>query len=238
MTSTLVILARHGETASNISRTISTQAPGTDLTDNGRQQAIQLGLNLKTYRPSYLYSSNLRRAVQTASIVACLNGLTLKTPLEDLREIDASVLDGRSDDDAYAQLDSALDAWRRGDLHTTIGTATEDGYCLIRRVKSVLVDWAGRHSGATVVGITHGGLIQIAVPHLVANGATLDVHSGHLANCATVELLITATGTITCTAWAGTAVRNQDLSTTDHYNSGGKHTYARTTDWFDGLWQR
>ncbi|MBV8348260.1 MAG: histidine phosphatase family protein [Mycolicibacterium sp.] len=183
---TVVILARHGETLSNARRIISTQALGTDLTSTGRQQAAELGRKLQAHKPAHVYSSHLRRAVQTASIVAELNGLTPSGPIPDLREIDAGALDGRSDDDAYAQLNRTLEAWHRGDLHARIGAAGEDGYSLVRRVKSVLTTWRDLHPDSTVVGISHGGLIGVAIPHLITNGASL-ASTFHVIRCLRVS---------------------------------------------------
>jgi broad specificity phosphatase PhoE len=205
---TVVILARHGETFSNVRRIISTQSLGTDLTSIGQQQAAELGRKLRAHKPTHIYSSHLRRAVQTASIVADLNGLTPSGPIPDLREIDAGALDGRNDDDAYVQLNKTLDDWHRGDLHARTRTQGEDGYSLVRRVKSILTGFGDRHPDSTVVAISHGGLIGVAIPHVITNAASLDADRGHLPNCGIVELLVIR-GAITCTAWAGTVVQNQ-----------------------------
>jgi Histidine phosphatase superfamily (branch 1) len=65
-------------------------------------------------RPPALFASPLRRAQQTAEIVAGRLGGDVKT-LDDLREVNVGDLDGRSDPEAWEIYESVLDDWRRGD---------------------------------------------------------------------------------------------------------------------------
>lgn len=214
---TVIILARHGETASNTAGTISTQAPGNELTAAGHDQAAALGRALALRRPSQIYSSHLIRAVETARIVAdAVGAMPLTEP--DLREIDAGALEGRSDAAAYSTLNNVLTRWTHGDLDARIGEDGEDGHHLVARVRGLLRRWARCHSGGTVVAIAHGGLLEITVPHLAANLPSAHGHGSHLPNCATVELSVTNDGHAICTKWAGkaaTADQTEDRQTTE-----------------------
>ena len=199
---TVIVLARHAQTASNAANKISTQAPGCGLTNAGRAQAAQLGRILAARRPAAIYSSHLVRAVETAAVLAHAASVTARIE-EDLREIDAGDLDGRHDAEAYAVLDDVLARWAHGDLDARIGPSGEDGHRLIGRIRALLTSWARDYPGETVVAVTHGGLIQIAVPHLALNLRVAHRHGEHLPNGATVELAVTGDGAITCLTWAG-----------------------------------
>ena len=67
MTNT-IYLVRHGQTDWNILG--KTQGHGnSNLTDKGREQAIQLANSMKKYPIDYIYSSELGRAIETAEII-------------------------------------------------------------------------------------------------------------------------------------------------------------------------
>lgn len=199
---TMIVLARHGETTSNTAGRISTQAPGSPLTPAGREQAATLGRTLAQRRPSQVYSSHLIRAVDTARVVADVVGVTPRTD-PDLREIDAGELDGRCDPAAYALLDDVLDRWAHGDLDARVGVSGENGHRLVARVDRLMRRWAHEHSGTTVVAIAHGGVIEIAIPHIATNLPLGHRQRNHLPNGGVVELVAVGDGTITCTSWEG-----------------------------------
>ena len=85
-----LVLARHGQSAANVDRSLG---PDTDLTDLGREQAARLGAWLagQGYRFSGFYCSALRRACQTAEIVNAYLGLEIVVDA-DLCEADVPYL--------------------------------------------------------------------------------------------------------------------------------------------------
>lgn len=86
-----LVLARHGQSAGNLDRSLG---PDTDLTDLGREQAARLGAWLagQGYRFGALYCSPLRRARQTAEIVNAHLGLKMILDA-DLRETEVPYLE-------------------------------------------------------------------------------------------------------------------------------------------------
>lgn len=86
-----LVLARHGQSAGNLDRSLGSD---TDLTDLGRQQAARLGawLDGQGYHFSALYASPLRRARQTAEIANARLGLEVVLDA-DLRETDVPYLE-------------------------------------------------------------------------------------------------------------------------------------------------
>jgi broad specificity phosphatase PhoE len=86
-----LVLARHGQSYSNLDRSLG---PDTDLTDLGREQAARLGnwLAEQGYAFTALYCSTLRRARQTAEIVNAHFNLEMVFD-PDLREAEVPYLD-------------------------------------------------------------------------------------------------------------------------------------------------
>ena len=90
---TQLYLVRHGETIDNARQLMQGQTQGC-LNDTGRQQAEALSDALKDEHFDAVVSSDLRRAMQTATILAVPHGLPLvTTPL--LRERDWGDFTGR-----------------------------------------------------------------------------------------------------------------------------------------------
>ncbi|HSQ56184.1 MAG TPA: histidine phosphatase family protein, partial [Gemmata sp.] len=73
---TTIILLRHGATAANTARPYTLQGarPDSELVDLGRSQAAAAGRALAEFPISRIYSSPLRRAQETAEIIAAVGG--------------------------------------------------------------------------------------------------------------------------------------------------------------------
>jgi broad specificity phosphatase PhoE len=105
-----LFFARHGESEANILEEFSNRGWKHGLTGKGRQQAHQLAQNLTAAGITKIYTSPLRRAVETAQILA----LALDAPLElndALREFDCGELEGRSDPESWACHRQLIEAW-------------------------------------------------------------------------------------------------------------------------------
>ena len=92
---------RHGESEANVLREISNRGLKHGLTEKGRQQAIALAEKLKTLPIRRVYSSPLLRARQTAEILSGTLGTNYEVT-DALREYDCGILEGRSDEEAWA----------------------------------------------------------------------------------------------------------------------------------------
>ena len=90
---TTIFLVRHGETVDNARMIMQGQSQGC-LNERGEEQARQVAERLATEHFDAVVSSDLRRAVQTAEIIAAPHGLPVtQTPL--LRERDWGSFTGR-----------------------------------------------------------------------------------------------------------------------------------------------
>jgi broad specificity phosphatase PhoE len=188
---TTLILARHGEAEYEVEEWAD---EGGSLTPLGRQQAATLGESLAGRRVAHVWSSTYARAVQTGEIAAARLGVGVTTRIA-LCEFRLGDLVGQPKDlDALA---SSYFAWLDGDLDARIAGG-ESGHELVARVRGVLQEIADAHPGETVLVVTHGGVIRVAVPAL----CQMSVAPSELDNAGSAELLVDADGWA-CTQWGG-----------------------------------
>jgi broad specificity phosphatase PhoE len=108
-------LIRHGETTWNQQRIIQGSGSDTDLSDTGKMQAEKLGLAMKDVPLTAVYSSPLRRAMDTAGALAKHHGLEV-IPDADLREIHVGEMEGMSLDTFGQNFSQFLVEWQtKGD---------------------------------------------------------------------------------------------------------------------------
>jgi len=180
-----LLVARHGE--AEYETTMLTDAGGS-LTPTGRKQSLELAETLRSRRVAYVYTSPLARAVQTAEIVAGVLGVGVRVR-EGLQELTVGALEGQPE--GIGPFADTFAAWERGDL-----TATYDGgesaEHVIARVREVLDSIVDLHRGETVLVVSHGGSMCIALPRLVSNLADTHASSLQIANVAPVEILADA----------------------------------------------
>ena len=180
-----LLVARHGQ-AEYETKTL-TDAGGS-LTPLGRKQALELAESLRGRRVAYVYTSPLARAVQTAEIVAAALGAGVGVR-EGLQELTVGAFEGYPE--GVGPFIEAFQAWEKGDL-----TATYDGgesaEQVVGRVREVLEAIVDLHRGESVLVISHGGAICLALPRLVSNLPDNHAASLQIANATTVELSVDA----------------------------------------------
>ena len=154
-----IILARHGETAWNVGEVFRGRAD-IELDENGRQQAGLLGNYLSETEIEAVYSSPLKRALDTAKAIAGHHGLEVK--LEDrLNDLDFGEWEGLTVPevkDRYGDLFAMWDS--RPELVKLPGGETLDD--VRRRALSVVDEVVARHSGKAVL-VTHRVVIKVLV---------------------------------------------------------------------------
>jgi len=114
-----LFLVRHGETAWNRDRRIQGARSNTPLNETGYEQADRLAAVLKKQGLDAVYSSPLKRAVDTAEVIA----KECKVPLvvvPEFREIDAGELDGLSTLEMGNHYATFWADWSKGDPSTRL----------------------------------------------------------------------------------------------------------------------
>ncbi len=164
-----ILWARHGENVANLTGTFSYRVFDGDLTELGKRQAAELAGHLAASsgddRVRLLACSPLRRARQTAQIVGSRLGLPDALELDDLRELDVGLLDGRSDADAWRTYHQVLAAWQAGHAHVRF-PGGEDRDELRTRLRRALLAIARHSAGATSLVVAHGASLRAALPCL------------------------------------------------------------------------
>ncbi|MDQ4082719.1 MAG: histidine phosphatase family protein [Actinomycetota bacterium] len=155
---TTVLLARHGETAWNAESRFQGHADP-PLNEDGRRQAREFAEQVAGEGIVAIYSSPLRRALETAEIVGNRLGLEV-TPVDALREIDVGEWQGltRSEveeryPEAFARWIGFGQGWEHGETYEQMG----------KRVRDALRELAARHPGEVVLVVTHGGPVRTAL---------------------------------------------------------------------------
>jgi phosphoserine phosphatase len=154
---TTILLARHGETDWNREDRFQGHADP-PLNRTGRAQAVDLSVALMAEELAAVYSSPLRRALETAEVVAASHGLE-PVPVDDLREVDVGSWSGLTraevEDRFPEQFRRWLDygqGWEDGETYEEMG----------RRAVEALLRLAAAHEGERVLAVTHGGPIRAA----------------------------------------------------------------------------
>jgi 2,3-bisphosphoglycerate-dependent phosphoglycerate mutase len=184
---TELILARHGETDWNRENRFQGHADP-PLNALGRGQSAELAETLAGEGLARVYTSPLRRAAETAEIVARRLGLDIE-PLEPLREIDVGAWSGLTRDEVAARFPESYARWLdQGPLGYEEGETYEQ---LEARVVPAIRGLAERHPSETILIVTHGGPTRV----MQAHAAGIDYAEARrretvLANCAVCRFAV------------------------------------------------
>ena len=162
-----LLFVRHAESTANAAGRIQGHADY-PLSDAGRAQAEKLYQRLQHegLAPTHVYTSPLRRASETAEILASDWTMPV-TPWDDLKEYDVGLLAGLTREEAERALpDVDLDAeWARQLSGVKGAESLPERGDRGRRVADALLQ---RHrQGDVVVVVSHGGTIQYIIAALL-----------------------------------------------------------------------
>ncbi len=153
---TTIVLVRHGETDWNRERRFQGHAD-MPLNEVGRSQASELAERLLGEPVTAIYTSPLRRASETAKILADKLGVEARTH-EALREIDVGTWEGLTIVEVKRRFPERADqSWRAG---WEDGETYED---LASRVVPALLELGSKHEDGHVLVVTHAGPIRAAL---------------------------------------------------------------------------
>lgn len=174
---TRLVIVRHGEAVSNAEDTVGGHLTCKGLTEHGRRQVEALATRLvRTEELSgavALYSSILRRAIETAEILApALGGLAIRQTC-DLCERHVGEADGltwQEYEDRYGALKPGDDPERE------MAPGGESWVGFLDRAESALYAVMMRHPGGLVVVAGHGGIIGASIVRFLE----LPDHGSHM----------------------------------------------------------
>lgn len=160
---TIVILARHGETDWNAGKRWQGWADP-PLNDRGRAQAAALAARLRDTPFDAVYTSDLRRAHETAAIVAAPHGVPVVAD-PGLREIDVGSWSGLTN----AEIEERFGGERPD------GETREQHRARVRAAAERLVT---AHPDERILLVSHGGTMR----------ALAEAFEGPIENCGVIEL--------------------------------------------------
>ena len=148
-----VILVRHGETECNRLRRIQGGNSDVPLNEKGEQQAESLALRLKAEEIQGIYSSPLRRSLDTAQAIAKHHRVEVKLE-PDLKELNLGELEGIKIDDLGMSFSELLITSRQGESLPRVpgGESLVD---LQQRTWRTTLRLVGQHADGVIVIVCH-----------------------------------------------------------------------------------
>lgn len=179
---TRLVLVRHGETDWNRQGRWQGQSD-TPLNDTGRAQAAAMAESQRGLPLAAIYSSDLRRATETAAALAAVSGAPIHRDPR-LREISLGAWEGMLFDDIRRRDGDQLDRLRREPARGR-APGGESPAEVLNRVRAVLADIARDHPADRVAVVSHGLALAALKVHLL--GLPLDLVWDHEPANATPE---------------------------------------------------
>ncbi len=163
-----MILVRHGQTADTLAGRLSGRR-STPLTEDGRAQASRAAAQLAgLHRLDALYTSPLKRAQETASIIGAALGCPA-LPDHRLEEMHFGQIEGLTDDELKTQLpDLYAAAEDRRDLRFR-WPGGESRAEFRARARGAFEEIVARHAGQRVGVVSHGGVISVILQGIDAD---------------------------------------------------------------------
>ncbi len=161
---THVIIIRHGQSQGNAEGRFGGHTD-TPLSPRGRKQAEATARALASEKFTAIYSSDLPRAMATASPLARLTGVPLETT-DALRERSVGVMEGLTFEEAAEQHPEQYQALLRQDFeHVLLGG--ESYRQTLDRASRKLDEAIEQHRGGRIAIFAHTGTICILILHLM-----------------------------------------------------------------------
>lgn len=186
-------LLRHGENPANLSKEFSSRQVDYPLTEKGVLQAEQTAAYFAERGLNAIYSSPLKRAAQTAGLVAARSGLEVEV-LEAFREIDVGSLEGRpataADWTLHARI---LNDWFDGQHEAAFPEGENYDDLWARTRAGLLAATAGRSNQAILV-VGHGGIMTVTLKDLCPDLDVEWLRTTHWDNCAFAEIELESLG--------------------------------------------
>jgi 2,3-bisphosphoglycerate-dependent phosphoglycerate mutase len=161
-----IIFVRHGETTHNIHKKYMNWANdvGT-LSEKGQKEANEVGLRLKQFDIHAMYASDLRRAKETASIIA--KHITIE-PIhtQGLRERDLGIFGDLTFDEIASRWPEAAIEFRSNadiDWNDLEGESIRDVH---KRFQKFMEEIESKHTDEVVLFVAHSGVIYTILKDL------------------------------------------------------------------------
>lgn len=178
---------RHGEGQDNVARQFSYKRVDRSLTERGRLQATQTADYLAGRPIDGIFCSPMKRAHETALIIARRLGKEL-TVLEEFREVNVGDLDGQPfNDESWGIYHDITNAWYTGCAHISYPNG-EDYQALWQRMQRGLKQIIRNHSNRHFILVGHGGIFGSTLKDYCPGLEISWLQNMEYYNCAITEL--------------------------------------------------
>lgn len=154
---TTLYLVRHGETEWNALGKFQ-GCKDIALSPQGINQAKYVSDRLKG-KFDYIYSSPLKRAYKTASIIGMQGGFKIEI-LNDLREINFGAWEGMTIKEIKDNFPSEFEIWRSDISEAPLCGGDLSIKNAALRAKAAILNTVKKHEGKRIVMVAHGGIIK------------------------------------------------------------------------------
>ena len=194
---------RHGESEANTLRVISNRESRFGLTDLGKKQALILADRLTNVPISAIFSSPILRARETAEILAHSFHLPYQIT-EALREYDCGILEEKSDEISWKLHSEVAEDWTLNHNHLRKPEGGESYLEIKKRFLPFIESFSenGWHAENHILFVSHGGLLQLMLPEILANidHTFVRTHGINHTQCIVVEQRLER---LLCLQWGG-----------------------------------
>jgi broad specificity phosphatase PhoE len=156
----LAFLVRHGETEHNAKGIFQGYTP-VPLSARGRQQATLVAERLASIQPRVLYSSDILRAQETATIISQRIRLSVQLRAG-LREWHVGTWAGKPLEAYVAHLQTL-----QAHPVTYVPEGGESQVQTQARMVAQMQELAGQHRGETIICVSHGTAIDLLARHIL-----------------------------------------------------------------------
>ncbi len=158
MSRTTLIFVRHGYSEAN-EQNIFAGITDVPLTQLGKEQAVLTAKFLSKYTIDVLYSSDLKRAMQTAEPISKQTGLTIISNKK-LREMDLGEWEELPFEAVIQNYPKEYELWMR-DVDNAVVPGGESVPMLRERITKAVEEIAKKHRGESVCIVTHAEAIRV-----------------------------------------------------------------------------
>ena len=184
---TTLLLIRHGETNWNKMGRFQGSID-IELTDTGRKQAYFLNKRLSG-KFDYIYTSPLKRAKETASILASSSNKELNIA-DDIKEINFGKWEGLTRKEIKEQFSDEFRNWKTDKEEGLIVGGEGSLKKASVRGTNCILDIVKKHNGQTIAAVAHGGIIKAILIGLFNWDMTM-YHKSVLGNTSITEIIFT-----------------------------------------------
>lgn len=184
-----LLLIRHGESFANTERVFSNSGWKHGLTPKGFEQAKSAAMAIPAFfgEPARIYSSHLKRACETAGVIAEQLGVEHRA-LAELGEIAAGDLEGKSDARSWNIHNNVWNRWfQLGDTDARLpgGETMQEA---VGRMMTAIARIEEEEEGRKFAIVSHGGIIMALLLSKVYGLPDFIQRRGLISNCDMVHV--------------------------------------------------